>query len=284
VPVNEITFGFPNEWEAFLSHHPRFAEKLQLLTDTFHRVFIRKVETSDPADRVVFSLGRLSVEDFMEILLLCGNGYGIGGMKLLRGLYEKAVTLGYIARKPEKAQQFLEYHYVHQGKQFNHANQVFPMSKYLTASQIEQIQSGYKKAKDKYQEVVCEKCGTTRTRFSWSELDLLSMAREAGLHTLYLQCYYDPTLQAHATVSSLTARMKLRDNGQLAFDEGAQREKADLALTGAHDIILHVLGAVNEYFKMGLEEEIQERLADFMYIWEKEPDLEPGCQEDRGRN
>ena len=284
MPANEITFGFPCEWEAFLSRHSRFAEKLQLLTQTFQRVFIRKVETSDPADRVVFYLGRLSVEDFMEILLLCGNGYGIGGMKLLRGLYEKAVTLGYIAKKPDKAQKFLEYHYVHLGKQFNHANLVFPMHEHLTALQIEEIQSRYKKAKDNYQEVVCEKCGTTRIRFSWSELDLLSMAREAGLHKLYLQCCYDPTLQAHATVCSLTARMKLRDNGQVTFDDGAQRQKADLALNSAHKIILHLLGVVNEYFKMGLENEIQERLADFMDIWEEGPNLQADCQEDKERS
>lgn len=274
--ANEITFGFPDEWGAFLARHPRFSEKLQSLSETFHRFFIRKVETSEPADGVVFSLGRLSVEDFMEVLLLCGNGYGIGGMKLLRGLYEKAVTLGYIARKPEKAEQFLEYHFVHQGKLFNHANQVFPMNEHLSASQIEQIKSAYKRTKGNYQEVLCDKCGTTRTRFSWSELDILSMAREAGLHELYLPCYYDPTLQAHATVSSLTARMKLRDNGQLAFDEGAQREKADLVLVSAHNIILYVLDVVNKYFKMGLENEIQECFADFIYIWEKGPNLQSG--------
>ncbi|MCX5886548.1 MAG: DUF5677 domain-containing protein [Proteobacteria bacterium] len=265
--TNEITFGFPDEWQAFLKRHPRFAEKLHPLSKTLQSVFIREVETSKPADQVVFFLGRLCVEDFMEILLLCGNGYGIGGMKLLRGLYERAVTLGYIAKKPDKAEQFLEYHYVNQGRQFNHANEVFPMDKHLSSEQIEQIQSEYKRTKEKYQEVLCKKCGITRTRFSWSELDLQSMAREAGLCDLYLMCYYDPTLQAHATISSLIARTKLKENGQMTFDEGAQHEKAKLALIGAHNIILYVLDVVNKYFKMGLEDEVQERFADFNYIW-----------------
>jgi hypothetical protein len=272
--INEITLGLCDEWHAFLERHPRFAEKLQFLCKTLHIAFIREVEIFEPADQVVFFLGRLCVEDFMEILLLCGNGYGIGGMKLLRGLFERAVTLGYVARKPDKAEQFLEYHYVHQGKQFNHANEVFPMNEHLSPEQIEQIQSAYKRTKEKYQEVLCRKCGTTRTRFSWSELDLRSMAREAGLSKLYPQCYYDPTLQAHATVSSLTARMKLRGNGQVTFDEGAQREKADLALIGAHNIVLYVLDVVNRYFKMRLEDEVQERFADFIYIWDRETNLQ----------
>ncbi|MHC4687458.1 MAG: DUF5677 domain-containing protein [Planctomycetota bacterium] len=274
MPTNEITFGLRDEWQAFLERHPRFAEKLQSLSKTLHSVFVREIETSEPADRVVFFLGRLCVEDFMEILLLCGNGYGIGGMKLLRGLYERAVTLGYIARKPDKAEQFLEYHYVHRGKQFSHANEVFPMNKHLSPEQIEQIQSAYKKTKEKYQEVLCRKCDTTRTRFSWSELDLRSMASEAGLSKLYPQCYYDPTLQVHATTSSLTARMKLRDNGQVTFDEGAQREKADLALIGAHNIILYVLDVVNNYFNMGWEDDVQERFADFIYIWDRGTNLQ----------
>lgn len=265
-----IRFGLCDEWEAFLKRHPRFVEKQQSLVETFHNVFIRDVETSEPADRVVFALGRLAVEDFMETLLLCGNGYGIGGMKLLRGLYEKAVTLGYIAKNPDKAEQFLEYHYVHQGKHFNHAKKLFAMSELLSPPQIKQIETAYKKTKQKYQEVLCKKCGTTRTRLSWSELDLLSMAREAGLDKSYLQCYYDPTLQAHTTVSSLASRLKLKENGHVTFDEGAQHEKADVALIGSHQVILYVLDTENRYFKMGLENQIQERFADFIYMWEAE--------------
>ena len=245
-------------------------EKQQALVETFHNVFIRDVETSEAADRVVFALGRLAVEDFMEILLLCGNGYGVGGMKLLRGLYEKAVTLGYISKNPDKAEQFLEYHYIHRGKHFNHAKMVFAMNELLSSSQIEEIESAYEKTKQKYQEVLCKKCGTIRTRLSWSELDLLSMARKAGLDKSYLQCYYDPTLQAHTTFSSLASRLKVKANGQVSFDEGAQHDKAGMALTGAHQLILYVLDIENGYFKMGLEDEIQERFADFMYVWKKE--------------
>ncbi len=40
----------------------------------------------------------------MEILLLAGNGYGVGAQKLLRGLYGAAVTARYISQHPEKAE------------------------------------------------------------------------------------------------------------------------------------------------------------------------------------
>jgi hypothetical protein len=115
--VRKITFGLPDEWNVFSKQHPILIEKLPLLFETLNKIFVRQVPTSNSADRVIFFLGRICFEDFMEILLLCGNGYGIGGMKLLRGLYERATTIGYIAKNPRKADQFLEYHHVHLGKQ-----------------------------------------------------------------------------------------------------------------------------------------------------------------------
>lgn len=268
MPTNQINFGFPNEWQAFSKRNRVLMEKLHLLFETVNKTFIRQVQTHSPAERIVLFLGRLCIEDFMEILLLCGNGYGVGGMKLLRGLYERAVTLGYIAKNPQKAEQFLEYHYVHRGKQFNHAKSL--LKKSLPSEMIEEIQDTYNKAKRKYQEVVCKKCGTSRTRFSWSELDLPSMAHKVGLERLYRECYYEPTLQAHATVSSLMTRMRISDNGQVAFDESAGHEWVDPTLVGAHNIILRVLDMENSYFKMGLEKEIQERSMDFKLVWDSE--------------
>lgn len=75
---SNIIFGLPDEWPLFEKRHPAFIEKLRPLFDTLNEMFIRQVQTNSPADKVVFFLGRLCSEDLMEILLLCGNGYGIG--------------------------------------------------------------------------------------------------------------------------------------------------------------------------------------------------------------
>ena len=96
------------------------------------------------------------------------------------------------------------------------------------------------------------------------------MAREVGLEKLYLQCYYEPTLQAHTTVSSLIARMKVSEDGQVSFDEGAQRKEADKVLIAAHNVMLYILKAENDHFNMGLQDEIEKRFAEFMFIWGKE--------------
>jgi hypothetical protein len=266
----QIKFGFPEEWQSFQNRHPELIEKLKPLFETLNKVFIREMKSEEPADKVIFYLGRLAVEDLMEILLLCGNGYGIGGMKILRVLYERAVTLRYIAKNPKKAEDFLDYHHVHLGKLFNHARRIFGNDMKLSSEQIADIQSNYDAMKEKYKEIFCAKCGSTRIRMSWSELDILSMAREAELDNLYLQCYYEPLLQAHTTVSSLIYRLKWRGDYGLTFDEGAQHKKADLTLIAAHNLILYVIKVVNEYFKMGLDDEIEKCFEDFLLVWKKE--------------
>ncbi|HYR38112.1 MAG TPA: DUF5677 domain-containing protein [Methylomirabilota bacterium] len=65
-------------------------------------------------------LGRHVPEDFSEILLLSGNGYGIGAFKLLRGLYERVVTMTYLLQHPEKAEDFADWHLIEKQKLVNH--------------------------------------------------------------------------------------------------------------------------------------------------------------------
>lgn len=262
-----LTIGLQCEWETFKENHPIFLKKLDFLYTLLHKVFIREFTSSEPADRVIFYLGRLCVEDFNEILLLCGNGCGIGGLKILRGLYERCVTMGYIAKHGNEASTFLDYHWIHQGKLLNHLGNTYDIKRFFPKEEIERIQEKYNDAKAAYEECICKKCNTRRVRFSWSSLDLLSMAREARLEQLYVQCYYEPTLQAHSTVSSLISRMKFVKNGHISFDEGPQRNQATIALCAAHRLILYVLALQKSYFRLRLNKLLEECESDYRDVW-----------------
>ena len=65
-------------------------------------VVSRKLETVTAADKVIFYLGRLAVEDFSEILLNASNGYGVAGLKLLRPMFEKVITMMHLIRQPDE--------------------------------------------------------------------------------------------------------------------------------------------------------------------------------------
>jgi hypothetical protein len=259
--------GFPEEWQLFFSRHPLWPEKFRLLHKTLEKVFIRKFSPNSPADKVVFFMGRLCVEDFNEVFLLCANGYGFGGLKIVRGLYERAVTSGYIAKYPNEAESFLDYHYIHKGKMLNHAKTFTDVDKEISMDEIAKTQKLFKIMKEKFKEPLCKKCGTFQTRFSWSKLDTASMARKIGLDSLYFPGYYYPTLQTHATASSLMSRILVHGQNDASFDERAQQSCADRALIVAHNIILRVVMIQNTYFNLEIENEVEDRKNDFTTIW-----------------
>jgi hypothetical protein len=65
--------------------------------------FIRHAQLSEPIDKFVLMFGRICVEDFLEVILCCGNGNGHAAEKLVRGLYERAVRSAICASIPPKS-------------------------------------------------------------------------------------------------------------------------------------------------------------------------------------
>src|SRR5881397_1643886 len=100
--------GFTSFDDATASFFQRFPH----LQEAEEMAFIRECVLSVPVDGVIFFTGRFCVEDFMEIVLLCGNGYGAGALKILRGMYERAVTACYLHQHPEEVEAFLNFYWV----------------------------------------------------------------------------------------------------------------------------------------------------------------------------
>src|SRR5271169_6329192 len=74
-------------------------EKVAHLPDDASEV--RAIEDKYRTDVIVYTLGRIAVDDFSELVILAGNGWGVGALKILRGMYERIVTTAYSAQTPE---------------------------------------------------------------------------------------------------------------------------------------------------------------------------------------
>src|SRR6266542_4745746 len=260
VPVG---FGLPNEWEAFINENQLLIQKLQILFGTLNTVFVRKNNRTEPVDRVVFYLGRLCAEDLMELLLLCGNGYGLGAFKLLRSMYEKAVTAAYISKNPAKAELFLDYHHIQQWKSLKHFKDGMSeeeLRAYFTDAQVKGFEQAAENVKDKFP-----------NRMSWSNLNTLEMAKAAGngFKDLYYLAYFLPTQQIHSTPVALIERLALTDDGAMDFNSGSQPEMAGQVMITAHNVILLVIDTQNEYFGLKLDDELNQLAADFQTVWKK---------------
>ena len=268
--VMTAQFGLRQEWTHFAESHRLFLERYPNLQLELETAFIRTGTTSEPVDRLVFFGGRLCAEDFMEILLLCGNGYGLGAMKILRGMYERVVPGRYLHAHSEETEAFFDFYWVSLYKLSRAIREKFgeaavPMDKF------EETQTNYHKVGERFMVSDCKECGTKRPNYTWSKLDFVSMAYATGpTGDRIVDAYYIPTQYAHSTVAAILARLREGTGGGVTFDAGPQRSMADVALISAHNLMLNVLDLQKEHFKLdALEKPLEQCCRDFQDIWKR---------------
>jgi len=265
-----LTFGYPEEWKDFDRRNRLFLERFPHLQQAIEIAFNRNAPLEEPIDKFILLFGRLCVEDFSEILLCCGNGYGYAAQKLLRGLYERAVTLRYLHEHPEEIEDFLDYYHVGQRKlkiacENTMGADTFP------PEQADEIEKEFALVKERYMVTDCGKCGTKRLNHTWSKLDLVAMANKTSLGKLNALGYMIPLRQAHATVASMVSRMKTTAHDGIEFAGEAQRGEADRALRITHNIFLDIFRVQDERFAVpGLKQQNEICLQDFVDIWQKQ--------------
>jgi len=266
--VRQLIFGFQEEWADFQKRNARFLERFPNFEKAFNLAFGRTMKLTEVIDKFVLMYGRVCLEDFFEILLCCGNGNGVAAQKLLRGLYERVVTLRYLHEHPTELDDFLDYHWVAQRKLMNACKETMGEDLF-PGETVRDIEARYQAAKEKFMITDCAKCGTKRLNHTWTKLDFASMARAtSSLGKLLVPGYYIPLRNAHATVASMLSRMEAGQNGGISFAEAAQRKEADNALRVSHNIVLDALRVEDEHFAIpGLKEQNEVCLRDFVDIW-----------------
>jgi hypothetical protein len=111
-----IVFGLEKEWHAFGAKHSEFLQRFPNIVKAADAAFQRTFHSTELLGRTLYFLGRLVWEEFMEVLLLSANGYGIGALKLVRGMYERAVTARYLREHPDEVDNYLAFHKVAEHK------------------------------------------------------------------------------------------------------------------------------------------------------------------------
>lgn len=265
-----LTVGIPEEQIDFGKRHRLFLERLPNLRTALNIAFIRKGRSTNQVDRVVFYLGRIVVEEFWEITVLCGNGYGIGALKLLRGMYERCVTARYLHLKPESVDDWFDFEGISDYKLMKAISATFGDGA-LDRTSCEEIESRYKTVRDQFLVSDCEKCGTKRVNYTWSKVDLVSMARICGsIGDLIVPSYYMSTREAHSTANAMVSRLREFEDDGITFDGGPQREIADQTLMTAHNVLLNALDLQKDHFRLDeLEVPLQTCLQDFLDTWTK---------------
>jgi uncharacterized protein DUF5677 len=247
-------FGDTVEANAFFDRYPNFFKAFECLMNVANKTLGRESTATNRAEDICFSLAQCR-DDYLEILFLAASGYGTGASKLVRGLYERAVALTYIAKYPEKAERFVNFAAVQEHKAMKAALEVVTEDEFdgvvgKTAT-VAQIREAYESVKDQFQMTDCSKCKTKRPAISW-DIDVTAMVKKVGppLSKYFMGSYTIPTLHIHATLASALKHEPLAVRRQQDILEG------EFALVNATLIILFVIRQQNDMFKLNLDDDI----------------------------
>ena len=207
-------------------------------------------------DRIVFFLGRVSVDDFSEILVLSGNGMGIGAYKVLRGMYEKVVHAVYFDKHEEATRRFARQSDIYKDK----------LAARLQEFGID-IFSGFT-AQDK---------ADLKRRAKAAKMDnalpnFADMSKVSPhLHPLYGPCYLEPTIHHHANAFGLERRLLQNPGGGYRYNAADYRHQARRALLFGHNLFIQVLALQNSRFKIGLDADLENCAKAFTETWARTP-------------
>ncbi len=221
------------------------------------------------SDQIIFTLGRIAVDDFSELIVLAGNGWGIGALKTLRGIYERVVHSAYFALKPETAPAFAASFWTHKSKVWRLLVGLNPKhAEKGTPEDIEKIMAEAKAAQEKKKESVCKCCGQIKKVDAWTALDLFPWRRSRGNYSRSCICIatWNPPHTCMRLAQAQRHELKKADHGWIYRIN--TEDEAEMALVYGHKLLLYNLKIQNDHFDLGLAEELQARCEAWALIWD----------------
>jgi hypothetical protein len=194
---------------------------------------------------VVFMLVRMTITGWVELLILVGNGAGLGAMKIARGMFETAVMAEYLRRMPEEIEDYVEYGHVLSAKRLKLYSQV------LTPERTESIEREYARVKPRFQN------SDGRMRGAWNKHPLRYMAEKIGGSQEYELSYSLAASIHHGNFEAMIAQLS-GDKGQLDVEEPPSMEWIEGALLIGHLYLRLALHTLNEFFKLGFDSRLEE--------------------------
>lgn len=297
MPKLPIAIGSYAEQKRFIERNDSFLREYPRLNDLCKKIFLRalkgpdrreverlrKLPEADPAaiafedkmtaDRIIFYLGRMAVDDFGEILTLAGNGRGFGAYKIVRGMYERIVTALYMEKNPAEARSFAESSAIMKLNYLKRTFEASPESRNRFSDKfMATIERNAAAAQAKRKQSICSKCRQPITQEAWTRVSLDVMAKtvEPALEVFYPQFYLEGTAQSHANMFGVERRLIRKKSGGVTYKETSEAE-ARFAVHLGHHLIVRLLAMQNRYFALGLDDEVQERIDAFVGVWRTGP-------------
>jgi len=267
-----LDFDFTTDaGQAFLERNPKFGPAFERLMVAGNKCFGRQIKPKNQLENVCFGLGHTCREDYLGILLLALDGYGHGASQLFRSLYERAVTLAYIIKFPEKAEPFVRYGAIQEHRAMEAALKIVSVEDFDKATgkdnTVALIRQRYREIKPEFQMTQCSTCKTTRTMPSF-DVDFATMVQRVGppLSNIFVMGYAIPNLHIHATLASAMSDFDKEDQN-LEKRVERKRDEREFVLALASATLIQVMRSHSGLYSLGLESELDVCDQDVVDLW-----------------
>jgi hypothetical protein len=250
-----MSFGCREFWPLAHKEHAHMLSLVSGLTVLLNEM----LDASDKKQRgerelAVYYLTRITGFGMNDVRLLCGNGSGIGAMKIVRGMFETSLLAEYLRRNPNEVSDYVDFGRVLMWRRFQQLKGKKRQS--VTSERAKELEDQYNSAKDRFRNRngQIRNQWTTKTIFDMvKELDVTS--KDASWPAQYELIYGLACSLHHANFEGMTGHFEMKD-GRLKTDGPPSLAWTDVALISAHLYLLLALKTLNDCCELGFDERI----------------------------
>lgn len=188
-------FGKPAIWDSIFKEHEQVFRAIEDLRTTTRELVAATRDSKEELVQVVNALAQISSESVFDVLLLAGNGRGLGAMKIARGMFEISVISAYLAKNPSEVDAYLDFGVV---EAWNHVQRVENHDPGHTPPDLKKdAEDAYNKVKSKFSN------SSGRVQQRWINKTIKQMATEIGRLNIYDTAYGLASELHHMPISGI---------------------------------------------------------------------------------
>ncbi|MFZ0636846.1 MAG: DUF5677 domain-containing protein, partial [Candidatus Acidiferrales bacterium] len=168
------TFGFEEFWPvAYKQYRHQFDTISELVALANEMLEAAKKTAVEPIEKIVCELTRSTTAAANEVVLLCGNGCGVGALKIVRGMFESSWMAEYLRRNPKEADDYLDFLPISIWRRFQWLLATNPDKAKLVAQEtVRNNEDEYNRVKPRFSDA------SGHVRNQWSQKSIKKVAEE----------------------------------------------------------------------------------------------------------
>jgi hypothetical protein len=254
---NHPVFDFPDFGQRVYDAHQKAFDQAILVSNFANEMFVQADKTPLKREKfVIYLLVRMVVTGWTELLILIGNGAGLGAMKISRGMFESAVMAEYLRRTPQEIDDYLEFGHVLSWKRSQMDPDLFK------PKQRKKIQKEYDRVKARFE----NRKGKVRNQ--WNSHSIGQMANVLGRQNQYDLPYSIAASMHHGNFEAMVSYVG-RERTRLYIDQPPSMNWIPQAFISGHVYLLQALDTLNDSFQLGFDTRLKAAYEAFEETWKK---------------